>query len=60
MSMSEQVSKINPFSKKRPPVTFYDKRKGTPFAGMTMEKVDRFMARNCANFKRRFKRVSNF
>ena len=57
--MSEEISKINPFNKKRPPVTFYDKSMGTPFAGMTIDKVDRFLKRNCANFKRRFKRVSN-
>ena len=56
--MAEEISRINPFSKKRPPISLYDKSKGTPFAGMSIEKVDRFLARNCVNFKRRFKRLS--
>ena len=53
----EEISKINPFSKSRPKVDLYEKRSGSPFSGMTLEKVDRFVDRNCANYKRKFKKL---
>ena len=55
--MAEEISKANPFSKNRTKVKFNDKSQGTPFAGMTTEKIDRFMTRNVGNFKRRFKKI---
>ena len=52
--MNEKVSEVNPFSKSREKVNFFDKSKGTPFAGMTLEKVQRFLDRNRTNYRRRF------
>ena len=55
--IAEEVSRVNPFSKNREKITFYEKSSGSPFAGMTNEKIDKFLKRNCANFKRRFKKL---
>ena len=52
--MSEEIKRINPFSKSREKITFYDKSMGTPFAGMTLDKIDGFLIRNQKNYKRRF------
>ena len=52
--MAEKVAEINPFSKSRNKIEFYDKSMGTPFAGMTLDKVKRFLERNKKNYRRRF------
>ena len=55
--IAEEVSRVNPFSRNREQITFYDKSSGSPFSGMTCEKIDKFLKRNCTNFKRRFKKL---
>ena len=52
--MSEEVHKVDPFNTKRVKVKFYDKSMGSPFAGLTQEKVDKFVKRNKKNFERKF------
>ena len=51
--MSEKVKEIDPFSQTRDKIDFFDKPKGTPFAGMTLEKIKSFLDRNKTNYKRR-------
>ena len=55
--MAEEISRVNPFSQNRIPINLYDKSTGSPFSGMSIEKIDRFVNRNCANFKRKFKKL---
>ena len=52
--MSEEIIKVNPFNTERLKVTFYDKSMGSPYAGLTQEKVNSFVKRNKKNFKRKF------
>ena len=52
--MAEEIAKVNPFNTNRKKVTFFDKSMGSPYAGLTKEKVDRFVVRNKSNFKRKF------
>ena len=52
--MREEIDKINPFSKNRQKMDFFDKSRGSPFSGMNMEKVGRFVTRNKKNFNRKF------
>ena len=52
--MSEKVREVNPFSTSRDKISFYDKSMGTPFAGMTLEKIKNFLNRNKINYKRKF------
>ena len=52
--MREEISKMNPFSRKRDKLEFYDKCRGSPFSGLNMEKVGRFVDRNKKNFSRKF------
>ena len=56
--MADKISEINPFSENRLKYDFYDKSMGSPFAGMSIEKIDKFLDRNCDNYKRRFKKIS--
>ena len=53
-AIADEVAKIDPFSKKRPQIEFYDKSRGSPFSGLNMVKVDKFVQRNKKNFKRNF------
>ena len=52
--MKDEIAKINPFSKNREKINFFDKSKGSPFSGMNLEKVERFVKRNKKNFSRKF------
>ena len=52
--MREEIDKINIFSKNRQKMDFFDKSRGSPFSGMNMEKVGRFVTRNKKNFNRKF------
>ena len=54
MERREEISKMNPFSRKRDKLEFYDKCRGSPFSGLNMEKVGRFVDRNKKNFSRKF------
>ena len=56
--MADKISEINPFSKNRMKFDFYDKSRGSPFAGMSIVKIDKFVVRNCGHFKRRFKKIT--
>ena len=51
--MSEKIREVNPFSTTRDKVSFYEKSMGTPFAGMTMDKMKSFLTRNKTNYRRR-------
>ena len=55
--MAEEIYKINPFSKSRKPITLFEKRPGSPFSGMSIEKIEKFVTRNCSNYKRKFKKM---
>ena len=52
--ITDKVAKINPFNKSREKLEFYDKSRGSPFSGLNMEKVNRFVSRNKKNFRRNF------
>ena len=52
--MAEEIAKINPFNLDRDKITFYDKSMGSPFTGLTEEKVKKFVDRNKKNFVRKF------
>ena len=52
--ITEEIEKINPFNKNRNKVVFFDKSRGSPFSGLNMKKVDKFVDRNRGNFKRNF------
>ena len=47
--MSEKIREVNPFSTTRDKVIFYEKSMGTPFAGMTLDKMKSFLTRNKTN-----------
>ena len=52
--MKSKMSELDPFSKSRPEVVLMDKSQGpSPFAGMTLEKLDRFVTRCRKNYKRK-------
>ena len=55
--MAEEIARINPFCKDRTPISLFDRSKGSPFSGMTDDKLDRFLKRNCTNFKRKFRKM---
>ena len=52
--MAEEIAKINPFSKNRNKIEFYDKSRGSPFSGLNLGKVETFVVRNGKNFNRNF------
>ena len=52
--IAEEIAKIDPFSTKRDKVAFYDKSKGSPYAGLSKQKVEMFVERNKNNFLRKF------
>ena len=52
--MRQQINAVDPFSKKREKIVFFDKSMGSPFCGMTMEKISMFVNRNKKNIKRKF------
>ena len=49
--IAEEINTVNPFSKDRSKVKFFDKSKGSPFAGMELPSLDRFMKRNREKFR---------
>ena len=53
--IADEIKKINPFSKSRSKIKLYDKSMGSPFSGMSLEKIDKFVNRNCGHFKKRKK-----
>ena len=52
--MRKEIERVNPFSRNRPKQTFYDKSRGSPFSGMTLQKLEKFVVRNKKNFLRKF------
>ena len=52
--MEEEIDKVNPFNKSRVKIDFFEKSRGSPFSGMNMEKIERFVTRNKKNFNRKF------
>ena len=52
--MRKEIERVNPFSRTRPKQTFYDKSRGSPFSGMTVQKLENFVERNKKNFLRKF------
>ena len=50
--IAQEISKVNPFSKDREKVDFYDKTFGSPFAKMELSNLSRFMDRNKAKFRK--------
>ena len=52
--MAQEIAKVNPFSKNREKIELFDKSRGSPFSGLNMEKVDRFVVRNRSNFNRHY------
>ena len=52
--MADEVGKIKPFNTNRNKVDFFDKSMGSPFAGLTIAKIDSFVERNKKNFVRKF------
>ena len=51
--MREKISEMDPFSSTRPHVSLLDKSNGlSPFSGMSIEKLERFVKRNKANYIR--------
>ena len=50
--LEENVSKYDPFNRQRKEkFEFYDKSKGSPFAGVTMENLNRFIENKEREFK---------
>ena len=51
--MREKIAELNPFSSARSQITLLDKSNGlSPFSGMSMEKLERFVKRNKKNYIR--------
>ena len=49
--IAREILKVNPFSKDRDQFDFYDKASGSPFAGMDLKSLGRFMDRNKDKFR---------
>ena len=52
--MRDEIAKIDPFSRNRVKCDFFDKSRGSPFSGLNLEKIGRFVDRNKKNFSRKF------
>ena len=48
----KEIRSVNPFSSDRDKVTFYDKSKGSPFSGMDLPNLSRFVDRNRNRFRK--------
>ena len=51
--MAEKIREVNPFSTDREKISFYDRSNGSPFAGMNLDKISDFLARNKTNYRRK-------
>ena len=49
-----EIEKVKPFVLSRKKRDYFEKPSGSVFSGLTMERVDRFLARNKRNFKRSY------
>ena len=51
-AIAKEIFKVNPFSRDREKLDFYDKSLGSPFAGMDLPSLSRFMDRNRDKFRK--------
>ena len=51
--MAEKIREVNPFSTEREKISFYERSNGSPFAGMNLDKISEFLARNKTNYRRK-------
>ena len=51
-AIAKELFKVNPFSKDRSKIDFFDKSKGSPFTGMDLPSLERFMKRNRDKFRK--------
>ena len=54
LRIQTDLDRIQPFSQTRPKIEYFDKIAGSPFAGMTEERVMWFLRRNQAKFKKKY------
>ena len=59
-SIAEQLSKVEPFSKLRPKITFEEKSTGSVFSSLTLAKLDRFVKLKKSNFNRNCTQKKNW
>ena len=54
-----EIEKVRPFDLSRKKRDHFEKTSGSVFSGLTVERVDRFLTRNKANFKRSYPHKKN-
>lgn len=54
LRIKNELNRIQPFSQERPKISYFDKIAGSPFSGLTEERILWFLKRNKANFKKSY------
>ena len=54
LRISSELNRVQPFSQERQKIEYYDKISGSPFTGLTKERIMWFLKRNQSNFKKSY------